>query len=129
MQKALKRLGRELRGKVAENESMSLHTSFRTGGPADIFITPETADEIKTALQIVSEENIPAVVIGNGSNLLVRDGGIRGAVVQLGAGFGEITADGEFINARRERSFPRWPKRQRKSPFPVWNSPPGYPGP
>lgn len=55
------------------NEPMSKHTSFKIGGPADIFVKPKNIDELKFIINLAKENNIPLTVIGNGSNLLVRD--------------------------------------------------------
>jgi UDP-N-acetylmuramate dehydrogenase len=62
---------------------MSLHTSLKVGGPADIFAIPEDADDLQQLLRELGEKNIPWLNIGKGYNLLVRDKGIRGAVVSL----------------------------------------------
>lgn len=61
------------------NEPMSKHTTFRTGGPADIFVIPENKEELFRILKLDS----PKTIIGNGSNLLVKDGGIRGIVIKI----------------------------------------------
>jgi UDP-N-acetylmuramate dehydrogenase len=61
---------------------MSQHTSFKIGGPADILVTPEGLDHISKIINIVRREGIPFIVIGNGSNLVVRDKGIRGIVIK-----------------------------------------------
>ncbi len=71
------------------NEPMSKHTTFKTGGPADIFVVPETKDEIKKLLMLDCEKTI----VGNGSNLLVRDGGIRGLVIKINIDNYEIRDD------------------------------------
>lgn len=55
------------------NEPMSKHTSFKIGGTADIFAKPKNIDELKFIINLAKESNIPLTVIGNGSNLLVRD--------------------------------------------------------
>lgn len=55
------------------NEPMSKHTSFKIGGPADIFVKPKNIDELKFIINLTKESNIPLTVIGNGSNLLVKD--------------------------------------------------------
>lgn len=68
---------------VKFNEPMKNHTSFKVGGPADIFITPENEQEIPALISILKKYNIPMLIIGNGSNLLIRDKGIRGAVICL----------------------------------------------
>lgn len=75
------------------NEPMSKHTTFKTGGPADIFVIPETKDELIELFKL----DIPKIVIGNGSNLLVKDGGIRGMVIKIG--FSNYSIDGDFIVA------------------------------
>lgn len=72
-----------IRGTIKHNEPMSRHTSLKVGGPADLFAIPEDADDLQHLLQQLGERNIPWMAIGRGYNLLVRDGGIRGAVVSL----------------------------------------------
>lgn len=71
-------LGKE---NVSENEPMSRHTTFRVGGTADWFLTPETENELRAVLKILAEAGMTYFVMGNGSNLLVGDRGIRGAVI------------------------------------------------
>ena len=65
------------------NEPMSLHTSFKTGGKADIFVKAYSVEEIKSVLKISKENNIPLFVLGNGTNLLVKDEGFRGIILQV----------------------------------------------
>lgn len=77
-------LQRSLRGRVLENEPLSGHTTWRVGGPADLFVVPADRDEVLTALRLFEEFGVPWMVLGSGSNLLVRDGGIRGAVLHPG---------------------------------------------
>ncbi|WP_297520171.1 UDP-N-acetylmuramate dehydrogenase [uncultured Clostridium sp.] len=62
---------------------MKEHTCFKVGGPADILVTPSTAKEIAKIVAICRKNNIPYIVIGNGSNILVKDGGIDGVVIKL----------------------------------------------
>ena len=64
------------------NEPMSKHTSFKIGGPADIFVKPKNIDELKNIIEIAKQNNIDTTIVGNGSNILVRDGGIRGIVIK-----------------------------------------------
>ena len=66
---------------VLFNEPMSRHTTFRIGGRADVFATPSTEAELEALLQKAKLHNISVTVIGNASNILVRDGGIRGLVI------------------------------------------------
>ena len=61
--------------RIRQNEPMKNHTTFRVGGPADIFLTP-SAEELPAVLSVCREEQMPVTVIGNGSNLLVGDQGI-----------------------------------------------------
>ena len=58
---------------ICLNEPMSKHTSFKIGGPADIFVKPKNIDELKDIIKIGKENNVQITVIGNGSNLLVKD--------------------------------------------------------
>lgn len=55
------------------NEQMSKHTTFRIGGPADIFVKPKNSNELKSVLELAKKENVLVTVVGNGSNLLVKD--------------------------------------------------------
>ena len=75
---------------VLENELMSAHTTFRVGGPADLFVMPSSADEVKAVLEACDAAGEKAYVIGRGSNLLVADAGLRGVVVQLAGNFASV---------------------------------------
>lgn len=86
-------------GKARANERMSPYTSMRVGGPADIFIEPENAGDIAAAVRICRKAALPLMVVGNGSNLIVRDGGIRGAVLRLGERFAGITVEETTLRA------------------------------
>lgn len=81
------------------DESMKKHTSFKTGGNADILVKPKNIEEIITLINYFKQNNIEYLVIGNGTNLLVKDGGIRKAVIKIGKNFGEYKVDGEYITA------------------------------
>nr|MCR5304556.1 FAD-binding protein [Lachnospiraceae bacterium] len=80
---------------IKTDEAMSLHTTFRTGGPAKYFITVNDADELKKAL---SDAERP-FIIGNGSNLLADDRGFDGTVIRLQGTFTEIKTEGNKISA------------------------------
>ncbi|MEG0842802.1 MAG: UDP-N-acetylmuramate dehydrogenase [Romboutsia sp.] len=69
------------------DEPMKRHISFKVGGPADILVKPRNEEQIKEVISLVQKENIPYLVIGNGSNLLVKDGGIRGLVIEISDNF------------------------------------------
>ena len=78
---SLAALSEKLKIKYSINEPMALHTSFKIGGNADIFICPETTEQLTEILKTAKSENIPCFILGKGSNLLVSDNGIEGAVV------------------------------------------------
>lgn len=78
---------------IFEKEPMSKHTTFRIGGPADIFLTPKVS-QVLDVLKLAKEEHVPVTVIGNGSNLLVADEGIRGLVISFGKEAEEIQIEG-----------------------------------
>ena len=69
--------------RVLFEEPMKRHTTFRIGGPAEVFCMPESFNEIRRVLEICKEEKLPCFILGNGSNLLVSDKGYRGVVIQL----------------------------------------------
>ncbi len=88
-----------VRGRVAIDAPMSAVTWFRTGGPADILFQPADADDLALFLSGLPGD-VPVMVVGVGSNLMVRDGGIAGVVIRLSAkGFGTIETDGLRITA------------------------------
>lgn len=69
--------------KIKQNEPMKNHTTFKIGGPADFFIKVTSIKELKLIMEFAKDENIPITIVGNGSNLLVTDKGIRGLVIKL----------------------------------------------
>ncbi len=79
------------------DEPMRLHTSFRIGGPADLFLIPESAADLSRLLPAVHALDVPLHVIGRGSNLLVRDEGIRGVVIALTGKFSHMRREGDSI--------------------------------
>ncbi|MGI9399910.1 MAG: UDP-N-acetylmuramate dehydrogenase [Rhizobiaceae bacterium] len=84
-----------MRGRVSTDSSLSRLTWFQVGGPADILFQPADRDDLATFLAALPDD-VPVTVIGVGSNLLVRDGGIRGVVIRLSAkGFGFLESAGE----------------------------------
>ncbi|MCL2397015.1 MAG: UDP-N-acetylmuramate dehydrogenase [Defluviitaleaceae bacterium] len=70
-------------GRIKLKEPMASHTTFKVGGPADIFVTPENPEELAHVLKACRDGAVPYFVLGNGSNLLVKDGGVRGVVISL----------------------------------------------
>lgn len=83
---------------VKIDENLSSYVNFKVGGPADILLIPEAKEQIKKSICICKENNIPVYVIGNGSNILVRDGGFRGVVISLKA-VNNIAVNDERIEA------------------------------
>jgi UDP-N-acetylmuramate dehydrogenase len=86
----------DIRGRLLLNEPMSLHTSLKVGGSADLYAIPEDAEDLNSLLSWLGEQHIPWMPVGRGYNLLVRDKGIRGAVISLER-FDRITAIGESL--------------------------------
>ncbi len=84
---------------AVSNEPMSNHTSFKIGGPADVFIAPESEEEALGAIKFLNENKLPYEIIGNGSNLLVSDEGIRGCVLCLGKNFSHLSCIDDTIYA------------------------------
>jgi len=79
------RLRESCRGKLLAGEHLRNHTSFRVGGPADLLFFPVDPDDIAVAVRAAGEDGVPVFVMGNGTNLLVRDGGIRGLTIHTGS--------------------------------------------
>lgn len=69
--------------RIYENEPMSKYTSFKIGGPAECLIKVKTVEELKTILELLKEKDVPLTIIGNGSNILVSDEGIKGIVLKI----------------------------------------------
>ena len=80
--------------KVLYNEIMSRHTTFKTGGAADVFITAENTEDLINLCRKAKNCGIPVFTLGNGSNVLVSDNGIRGAVITLGGKFKDVRIEG-----------------------------------
>lgn len=83
---------------IKYDELMKNHTTFKIGGPADVLVTPRSFEQISDIIKLCKENNVPYYVIGNGSNLLVKDGGIRGVVIKL-TELNKIKSEGENIIA------------------------------
>jgi len=84
-------------GKILLDEMMKNHTTFRIGGPTDVMIIPSNEEELIEGIKFSRENNIDLLIMGNGSNLLVRDGGIRGVVIKVNEGFNQIKVNGNTI--------------------------------
>jgi UDP-N-acetylmuramate dehydrogenase len=93
----------ELRGRLLANQTLAELTWFRVGGPAQILFMPEDEDDLAYFLTNLRSE-IPVAVVGLGSNLIVRDGGVPGVAIRLGRGFGDIATEG--LNLRAGAAVP-----------------------
>ncbi|MBS6722524.1 MAG: UDP-N-acetylmuramate dehydrogenase [Clostridiales bacterium] len=87
-------------GTLLERETMSKHTSFRIGGPADFFVQPANEEELWNALHLARQEKVPFFIVGNGSNLLVSDEGFRGMILHTGGMLKDISVEGDVIYAQ-----------------------------
>ena len=83
-----------------EHEPMKKHTSFKIGGPADLFVTPASEEAMQKVVELCRKEEIPLFVMGSGSNLLVSDDGVRGVVLHTG-GLSDLSVSGCVGNCLR----------------------------
>lgn len=84
---------------IRQNESMAKHCTFRCGGEAEIYIVPGTVEELVQVIAVCKESDYPYMVIGNGSNILVRDEGYKGAIIEINNRISSIDVIGEDIVA------------------------------
>ena len=77
-------------GRILLNEPMRNHTTFKIGGPVDYLILPSSMEEVSQTLRLLERHGIPHTILGNGSNVLVRDKGVRGAIVKFNSPFSAI---------------------------------------
>ena len=85
---------------VLRDEPMKKRTTFRIGGPADYFLMPDKDTDVGCIVKICKESAIPYFILGNGSNLLVGDGGYRGAVIQIYKNMSAVTVEGTEITVQ-----------------------------
>lgn len=85
---------------VLWNEPMKNHTSFQIGGPADAFVRARSEEEVLRVKQLCREHDVPCMVMGNGSNMLVSDDGIEGVVLQIGADMSDVSVNGTCVCAQ-----------------------------
>lgn len=86
--------------RVFTEEAMSQHTTFKIGGPADYFLMPDKGEDVGRVIKICKEKEIPYFILGNGSNLLVGDGGYRGTVIQIYRNMSSVTVEGNEITVQ-----------------------------
>lgn len=92
---ALEQIAKQTGCEYKLSEPMSKHTTFKIGGPADIFLEPDCEIQISTALRYCHDNGVRCYIIGNGSNLLINDKGIRGCVIHIGPKLSKISLSGE----------------------------------
>ncbi|MFL6556948.1 MAG: UDP-N-acetylmuramate dehydrogenase [Bacillus sp. (in: firmicutes)] len=85
-------------GKVKENELLANHTTMKIGGPADLFIEPSSVDNLKKVMNVIEKHALHWRAIGRGSNLLVSDKGIEGAVIKLSSGMDHLEINDTSIS-------------------------------
>ena len=85
--------------RVRENVRMCEHTSFKIGGPVDLFLIPKDEDSLQKTISLLIEENIPWFILGNGTNLLVKDKGFKGAAIFIGEDFAEFDIRDTMVTA------------------------------
>ena len=102
MNQEIKKMFCDLLGRdhVLTAEPMKQHTTFKIGGPADYFLVPETGEEVGEIIKICRKTDTPYFILGNGSNLLVGDGGYRGTVIQVYRNMSAVTVEGTTITAQ-----------------------------
>ncbi len=86
-------------GTVILNHSLAPYTSMKVGGVADYFLEPKSSEDLVALVAFLKQQNVPFMVIGRGSNLIVSDDGIRGAVIHLEAGVAGVRMDGDLVLA------------------------------
>lgn len=91
-----KKINREY---IIEDEMMNKHTTFKVGGPADLYVIPRSEEELVYAIEVCKSQNVPYYVIGNGSNLIVTDKGFRGVIIEVYRQMSDITVEGNCITA------------------------------
>lgn len=96
---ALHAIERALPGRAERDVPMAAFTAYKVGGAADLFVEPDSNAELVTLLELCHRDGIPFLVLGAGTNMLVRDGGIRGVVVRLGREFRGVRIDGHHLIA------------------------------
>ncbi len=120
----------EIAGKenVRTDEPMKQHTTFRIGGAADYFVSPQTTDQIKNIIDLCKSEAMPWYVIGNGSNLLVSDRGFRGVIIQLFKNFSDLRVEGDRLYVQAGTLLSRTAKKALEASLTGFEFAAGIPG-
>ncbi|MDR7517852.1 MAG: UDP-N-acetylmuramate dehydrogenase [Armatimonadota bacterium] len=91
---------------VRENEPLARHVSFRIGGPADVLAVPRSVRELRAVVRWLFDAGLPFVVLGQGSNVLIADAGIRAVVLKIGKGLDGVAFDGDRVTAQAGAGLP-----------------------
>lgn len=110
------------------NEPMKNHTYFKIGGPVDLLVEIESIEEIKQVLKIAKEKKIDYHIIGNGTNLLVKDEGVDGIVIKIGEHFNHYAVEGNFVIAQSGILLSTLAKKIAKSSLTGFEFASGIPG-
>lgn len=110
-------LKERIRGEVLFDAPMKKYTTYKIGGPADCLILAADGEDIAAAIRFARERDIPYMVMGNGSNLLVRDGGIEGIVIRIGEKMNDFSIDGTLLTAQSGCILSRMAKETAKRGF------------
>lgn len=86
-------------GSVRMDAPMKEYTTFRVGGPADVLVEPSDAESLSTIVSALKENGIPYYILGNGSNVLVKDKGFRGVIVRIGRAMSAVSVMGDTVEA------------------------------
>ncbi|HAA90412.1 MAG: UDP-N-acetylenolpyruvoylglucosamine reductase [Thermoanaerobacterales bacterium 50_218] len=105
--KLAQELKKRIQGQVIPQALMKNHTTWRVGGPADLLVVPYTEGDILNVLQFAGDHGLPITVIGNGSNLLVGDRGIRGITLKIAGGLCSFQIKGEVVHAEAGILLPK----------------------
>ncbi|MFT5369903.1 MAG: UDP-N-acetylmuramate dehydrogenase [Candidatus Latescibacterota bacterium] len=116
--KLIRKIKEKCRGQLRINESLSKHTTFGLGGPADLFFLPADLEDLATVVPILKDANLPILPLGGGTNTLVRDAGFRGVVLCLTAGAHNIAVSENLVQAGASTQvFSRQCQRAGKTGF------------
>ena len=96
---ALARVEAAVPGRTRRNHLLSSYSAYKVGGSAELLVEPETPEETGAVLSAVHQEHLPLFVLGGGTNLLIRDGGIRGVVIRMGKNFRNVEVEGNTVVA------------------------------
>jgi UDP-N-acetylmuramate dehydrogenase len=96
-----------IEGRVIFNAPLRRYTSMRVGGPADTLLFPKNTEELRTIVRYAGEKHIPVLILGRGTNLIVKDKGVRGWVIRLTRGMKSTRIDGDVVEAEAGLSLQR----------------------